>query len=58
MSETEFEEISFIGTKVVINKHTAVIYPDKVLIQDLLLDIGGVSELSSQKEYEDILQKQ
>ena len=54
-NENEFEEISFIGSKVVVTKHLAKILPDRNLIADLLHDVGNTSELSSEEEYESYL---
>jgi hypothetical protein len=56
INESEFEEISFIGKKVIVTKHLAKILPDRNLISDLLYDIGNTSELSGQKEYESYLE--
>jgi hypothetical protein len=58
ISETEFEEISFIGSKIIVATHVATIFPDKLLIQDLLFDIGGTSEISSEAEFEALLKSQ
>lgn len=55
INENEFEEISFIGSKVVVTKHLAKILPDRNLIADLLHDVGNTSELSSEEEYESYL---
>lgn len=57
INENEFEEISFIGSKVIITKHLAKILPDRNLITDLLHDIGNTSELSTKEEYESYLNK-
>ncbi len=57
MNENEFEEISFIGSKVLVVKHVAKILPDRNFISDLLHDIGNTCELSSQEEYESYLKK-
>ena len=54
-SHSEFEEISFIGKKPLVTKHTAKILPDRNLIADLLNDIGGTAELSTKEEYESYL---
>ena len=56
MNENEFEEISFIGSKVVVTKHLAKILPDRNLIADLLYDIN-FAEHSSKEEYESYLIK-
>ena len=55
MNENEFEEISFVGTKVLVVKHLAKILPDRNFISDLLHDIGNTCELSTQEEYESYL---
>ena len=52
ISNDEFEEISFIGTKPIITKHTAKILPDRNLIYDLLNDVGNTAEISTKEEYE------
>lgn len=54
ISENEFEEISFIGSKVIVTKHLAKILPDRNLIADLLHD-SNIAELSNQEEYESYL---
>ena len=55
INENEFEEINFIGSKVIVTKHLAKILPDRNLISDLLHDVGNTSELSDQEEYESYL---
>lgn len=55
ISSTEFEEISFIGSKPVVTKHLARILPDRNLIADLLHDVGNTAELSTKEEYESYL---
>jgi hypothetical protein len=55
MSENEFEEISFIGTKVFVVQHVAKILPDRNFISDLLHDVGNTCEESTQEEYESYL---
>ncbi|MES2567399.1 MAG: hypothetical protein V4565_11060 [Bacteroidota bacterium] len=57
INENEFEEISFIGTKIVVVKHFAKILPDRNFISDLLHDIGNTCELSTQEEYESYFKK-
>ncbi|MBL7934741.1 MAG: hypothetical protein JNM51_02910 [Bacteroidia bacterium] len=57
INENEFEEISFIGSKVIVTNHLAKILPDRNLITDLLHDIGNTSELSTKEEYESYLNK-
>ena len=52
INQSEFEEISFIGKKVIVTKHLAKILPDRNLISDLLHDIGITAELSNKEEYE------
>ncbi len=54
ISENKFEEISFIGTKVIVTSHLAKILPDRNLIADLLYD-SNVADLSTQQEYESYL---
>ena len=56
MNENEFEEISFIGSKIVVTKHLAKILPDRNLIADLLYDINFAKH-SSKEEYESYLIK-
>lgn len=57
INENEFEEISFIGSKILIEKHLAKILPDRNFIYDLLHDIGNTCELSSKEEYESYLKR-
>jgi hypothetical protein len=57
INENEFEEISFIGKKIVVIKHLAKILPDRNFIADLLHDVGNTSELSDQEEYESYFNK-
>jgi hypothetical protein len=52
ISDSEFIEISFIGSKLMETKHVAKILPDRNFIYDLLHDIGNTCELSTQEEYE------
>ena len=54
INENEFEEISFIGSKVIVTKHLAKILPDRNLISDLLHD-NNFAEKSNQEEYESYL---
>ena len=54
INENEFEEISFIGSKVIVTKHLAKILPDRNLIADLLYDIK-IAEQSTKEEYESYL---
>lgn len=56
ISENEFEEITFVGSKIFVTQHLAKILPDRNLIADLLLD-RTFAELSSQEEYESYLFK-
>lgn len=56
ISQDEFEEISFIGTKVIVTKHLAKILPDRNLIADLLHD-SNTADQSTQEEYESYLNK-
>jgi hypothetical protein len=52
ISNNEFDEISFIGSKAIVTKHIAKIFPDRNFIYDLLHDVGNTSELSSEEEFE------
>lgn len=52
ISESEFDEISFIGSKAIVTKHIAKILPDRNFISDLLNDIGNTCEVSTKEEYE------
>lgn len=52
INESEFEEISFIGSKAMVVKHMAKILPDRNFISDLLNDIGKTCEISTKEEYE------
>lgn len=54
ISENEFDEISFIGSKVIVTKNFAKILPDRNLISDLLHD-NNFAEKSNQEEYESYL---
>lgn len=54
INENEFDEISFIGSKVIVTKHLAKILPDRNLISDLLHD-SNFAEKSNQEEYESYL---
>jgi hypothetical protein len=52
ISNNEFDEISFIGSKAFVTKHIAKILPDRNFIYDLLHDVGTTSELSTEEEFE------
>jgi hypothetical protein len=52
INESEFDEISFIGSKAMAAKHIAKILPDRNFISDLLNDIGNTSEIATEQEYE------
>ncbi len=54
INENEFDEISFIGSKVIVTKHLAKILPDRNLISDLLHD-SNFAEKSNQEEYKSYL---
>jgi len=56
INENEFEEISFIGSKVIVTQHLAKILPDRNLIADLLYDIS-FAVTSTKEEYESYLNK-
>lgn len=51
ISNSEFDEIHFIGTRTIITKHYAKILPDRNLIHDLLHDVGKTCELSNAEEF-------
>ncbi len=55
MSMDEFEELSFIGKKLIITLHQATILPDRNFISDLLHDIGNTAEIATEEEYQQIL---
>jgi hypothetical protein len=57
ISESEFDEISFIGQRASVTKHIAKILPDRNFISDLLVDVGNTAELSTEEEYNHILTK-
>lgn len=52
INESEFDEISFIGSKAMVVKHIAKILPDRNFISDLLNDIENTCEVSTKEEYE------
>lgn len=54
VSASEFEEISFIGTKSIIKKHVATILPDRNFIHDLLHDVGTTSVICTEEEYKEV----
>jgi hypothetical protein len=56
LNTSEFEEISFIGNKVMVTQHLAKILPDRNLITDLLYDTH-IADQSNQEEYESYLNK-
>jgi len=55
MSMNEFEEISFIGKKLIVTLHQVTILPDRNFISDLLHDIGNTAEIATEEEYQQIL---
>lgn len=55
ISNDEFEELSFIGKKIIITLHKATILPDRNFISDLLHDIGNTAELATEEEYQNEL---
>jgi hypothetical protein len=57
ISESEFDEISFIGTKAGVTKHIAKILPDRNFMYDLLHDVGNTCENSTAEEYQINLNK-
>lgn len=50
MSDTEFEEINFIGKKKITNTIVAKILPSRNFVFDLLNDVS-VAEIISEEEY-------
>ena len=52
ISVNEFEELSFIGKKLMITKHKASILPDRNFISDLIHDVGNICEIASEEEYQ------
>ncbi len=57
ISNSEFDEIHFIGSKMIVTKHHAKILPDRNLLHDLLHDVGNTCELSTEEEYKSQLKK-
>lgn len=55
ISMDEFEELSFIGKKLIVTLHQATILPDRNFVSDLLHDIGNTSEIATEEEYQQIL---
>lgn len=55
MNMNEFEEISFIGKKLILTLHQVTILPDRNFISDLLNDIGNTAEIATEEEYQQIL---
>ena len=55
ISNNEFDEISFIGSKAIVTKHITKILPDRNFIYDLMHDVGTTCELSSEEEFEKLL---
>ncbi len=52
ISQTEFDEINFIGKKISVTKHVAKILPDRNFISDLLLDVGSTCVVATEQEYQ------
>jgi hypothetical protein len=57
ISENEFEELSIIGTKLIINSHQAKILPDRNFIFDLIENSDSLFLNSSEEEYNTILKR-
>lgn len=57
INESEFDEVSFIGSKAMAVKHVAKILPDRNFISDLLHDIGNTCEIATEEEYQINLNK-
>lgn len=54
-SENEFEELSIIGTKLIIKKHQVKILPDRNFIFDLIKNPDALFLNSSEEEYINLL---
>lgn len=55
ISMDEFEELFFIGKKLIVTLHRVTILPDRNFISDLLNDIGNTAEIATEEEYQQIL---
>ena len=55
ISMDEFEELSFIGKKLIVTLHQVTILPDRNFMSDLLYDIGNTAEIATEEEYQQIL---
>jgi hypothetical protein len=51
ISMDEFEELSFIGKKLIVTLHQATILPDRNFMSDLINDIGNTAEIATEEEY-------
>lgn len=51
-SETEWEEIQILGSKIIVNKKAAEILPDRFFVRDLLINENGFALVISAEEYE------
>lgn len=58
LSQEAFEEISFIGSKMIVHTTIAKILPDRNFIDDLLNDLGNTAEVITEDEYQKQLHKQ
>jgi hypothetical protein len=54
-SENEFEELSIIGTKLIIKNHLVKILPDRNFIFDLIENSDSLFLNSSEEEYNNLL---
>ena len=52
INNEEFEELSFIGKKLIITQLKATILPDRNFISDLIRDVGNTSEICTEEEYQ------
>ena len=52
MNASEFEEIQVIGSRRVLRHTVAKLYPEKIFIQDLLLNYAEMADEISAEEYE------
>lgn len=57
ISETEFEEISFLGTKQILTKIVAQTYAERIYISDMIDNSSVFYEVISQEEYDSLKNK-
>ncbi|MFP5471022.1 MAG: hypothetical protein ACLGGV_05455 [Bacteroidia bacterium] len=51
LSDTEFEELSFIGTKQIIQKIVAKTYTERLYISDMISNVDGIYHSILEAEY-------